>query len=290
MLKFGKGISLAALALFALTVSSFTSQLSAQNMTSQLASESVIEIIKKRGAMRVGVATFVPWSFVGKSGDLIGFEIDVAKKVAKDSGWKLELVQTKFDGIIPGLLAAKFDTVITGMGLTPKRNQTINFTIPYEWYGPGIVANKKLAAGWKTFEDANKPDVIFSMRRGTFYTDTLREVFPKAQYVFFDDDSEVFQEIINGKAHATITVEPKPTFYAIGNPETLYQPWKGFSPIPSTASGFALRKGDPDAINYFNNWIIQRQKDGWLQSRFDYWFATDGWFGDIENNPFLPKK
>ena len=199
-MKFKKTFLLASAALFALTVGSNTSQLVAQSITSQLASESVIETIKKRGAMRVGVATFVPWSFVGKKGDLIGFEIDVAKKVAKDSGWELELVQTKFDGIIPGLLAAKFDTVITGMGLTPKRNQTINFTIPYEWYGPGIVANKKLAGGWTKFEDFNKPDVIFSMRRGTFYTDTLREVFPKAQYVFFDDDSEVFQEIINGNS------------------------------------------------------------------------------------------
>ena len=184
-MKFGKGLLIAAAALFALTVGNTGSQLAAQSVSSQLASESVIEIIKKRGTMRVGVATFVPWSFVGKKGDLIGFEIDVAKRVAKDSGWELELVQTKFDGIIPGLLAAKFDTVITGMGLTPKRNQTINFTIPYEWYGPGIVANKKLAKGWTKFEDFNKPDVIFSMRRGTFYTDTLREVFSEGKVRFF---------------------------------------------------------------------------------------------------------
>jgi hypothetical protein len=51
-----------------------------------------------------------------------------------------------------------------------------------------------------------------------------------------------------------------------------------------------LRKGDPDAINYFNNWIIQRQRDGWPQSRFDFWFTTDGWFGKVENNPYLPMK
>ena len=70
----------------------------------------------------------------------------------------------------------------------------------------------------------------------------------------------------------------------------MFKPWEGFSPLPSTPSGFALRKGDPDAINYFNNWIIQRQKDGWLQSRFDFWFTTDGWFGEMENNPYLPKK
>ncbi len=91
-----------------------------------------------------------------------------------------------------------------------------------------------------------------------------------AQSVSSQLASESVIEIINGKAHATITVEPKPTFYALGNPDTLFQPCQGFTLLASTLSGFALCTADPDAINCFNNWIIQRQKDGWLQSRFDF--------------------
>ena len=60
----------------------------------QLTSESVIETIKKRGKLKVGMATFVPWAMRNKKGDLIGFEIDVAKKLAKDMGVKIQIVPT----------------------------------------------------------------------------------------------------------------------------------------------------------------------------------------------------
>jgi polar amino acid transport system substrate-binding protein len=47
------------------------------------------------------------------------------------------------------------------------------------------------------------------------------------------------------------------------------------------AEGFALRKGDPDALNFFNNWILLRQQDGWLKERHDYWFKTRDWAGQV---------
>ena len=50
------------------------------------AQESTIEQIQKRGVLRVGMSTFVPWAMKDKTGELIGFEIDVAKRLAKDAG------------------------------------------------------------------------------------------------------------------------------------------------------------------------------------------------------------
>ena len=94
----------------------------------QLTSESVIETIKKRGKLKVGMATFVPWAMRNKKGDLIGFEIDVAKKLAKDMGVEIQFIPTAWSGIIPALIAGKFDAIIGGMSVTPQRNLTINFT------------------------------------------------------------------------------------------------------------------------------------------------------------------
>ena len=67
----------------------------------QSAPDSAIETIKKRGSMMVGMATFVPWAMRDTQGNLIGFEVDVANKLATDLGVKLELVPTAWDGIIP---------------------------------------------------------------------------------------------------------------------------------------------------------------------------------------------
>ena len=97
--------------------------------------------------MRVGIATFVPWAFRDKKGELVGFEVDIAKKLAEEMGMELEFVPTNFSGIIPALLAGKFDIIITGISIQTKRAMTINYTIPYAQSGQTLVGNKKLAAG-----------------------------------------------------------------------------------------------------------------------------------------------
>ncbi|MBW2411622.1 MAG: transporter substrate-binding domain-containing protein, partial [Deltaproteobacteria bacterium] len=114
----------------------------------QLAQGSATEQIMKRGTLRVGMSTFVPWAMKDKTGKLIGFEIDVARQLAADMGVKIEFVPTKWAGIIPALLTGKFDVIIGGMSVRPDRNLKVNFTLPYDYAGQSIVANKKIAAGF----------------------------------------------------------------------------------------------------------------------------------------------
>ena len=93
--------------------------------------EGLLETIQQRGKLMVGMSTFVPWAMRDKEGNLIGFEIDVATKLAEDMGVEIEFVPTAWSGIIPALLAEKFDVIIGGMSITPQRNLTVNFTAPY---------------------------------------------------------------------------------------------------------------------------------------------------------------
>ena len=120
----------------------------AGKLQQQLTKESTLDQIMRRGAMRVGMDTFVPWAMKDKTGKFVGFEIDVAKQLAEDMGVKVEFVPTKWAGIIPALLTGKFDVVIGGMGIRPKRALKVNFTIPYDYSGMSMVAHKKLAAGF----------------------------------------------------------------------------------------------------------------------------------------------
>jgi len=251
----------------------------AQNASQQLAAAGVLETIKKRGAIRVGMSTFVPWAMRDKNGELIGYEIDVAKQLAEDMKVKAEFVPTAWDGIIPALLAGKFDVVIGGMSITPERNLTVNFTLPYANSGIHLVANKELAAGFKSLEDFNKPDVVLAVRRGATPATVAKRLMPKATLRQFDEDALALQEVLNGKAHAFITSTPTPAFEALKHPDKLFLPIP--EPFVQGAEGFALRKGDPDALNFFNNWILLRQQDGWLKERHDYWFKTRDWAGQV---------
>ena len=244
-----------------------------------LSSSSVLEEIKKRGVLRVGMSTFVPWAMRNKAGDLVGFEIDVAKKLASDMDVDVEFVPTAWAGIIPALIAGKFDVIIGGMSITPQRNLTVNFTIPYAHSGQQMVANKALAEGFSV-DDFNASSVTITCRRGATPCQAAQKLFPKANLRRFDDDAQAFQEVANGNAHATISSAPKPRFWSLQYPDKLFMPTE--ENLTTGDEAFALRKGDPDAVNFFSNWILVHTSNGWLEETHDFWFKTQDWAGDVE--------
>ena len=179
----------------------FVSPALAGDIQNKLVAESTIEQVMKRGVLKVGMSTFVPWAMNDKNGQLVGFEIDVAKRLAADLGVKVEFVPTKWAGIIPALLTGKFDVIIGGMSVQPGRNQKVNFSIPYDYTGQAIVANKKLAAGFKSIEDFNKPEVTLSARLGSTSVPAIKQFMPNAKVILFDDESQAYQEVKIGRAH-----------------------------------------------------------------------------------------
>ena len=252
-----------------------TAAVLAQSTQQQIASESVLETIKKRNALKVGMATFVPWAMRDKKGELVGFEIDVATKLAEDMGVEIEFVPTAWDGIIPALIAGKFDVIIGGMTITAQRNLTINFTIPYAHSGMGIVANKKMAANIAFPGGYNNTDVTFACRRGATSCNAIDDLFPKATQRKFDDDAQAFQEVLNGNAHAVVSSYPKPTLWARQYGETVFLPTT--DNLTKGDEAFGLLKGDPDALNFFSNWILVNTSSGWLPKRHHHWFKTTEW-------------
>ncbi|MGD2126929.1 MAG: transporter substrate-binding domain-containing protein [Desulfobacteraceae bacterium] len=256
--------------LMAMTGTAFTGDL-----RQQITAESTLERVLKRGVLRVGMSTFVPWAMKDKTGKLIGFEIDVATRLAKDMGVKAEFVPTKWAGIIPALLTGKFDVIIGGMGILPKRNLKVNFTIPYDVTGMSMVAHKELAAGFNSLEDFNRSNVILAVRLAATPVAAAEKFMPKAQLRKFDDESQAIQELLNGKAHAVVASAPMPAFQALKYPDKFFLPLKGtFTREPI---GFALRKGDVDTLNFFNSWITVVDAEGWLAERKHYWFETRDW-------------
>ena len=129
--------------------------------------DNLIDNIKKRGKLQVGFGSFLPWAIRDKQGNWVGFEIDVSTKLAKDMGVELDLMPTAWDGIIPSLIAGKFDVIIGGLSVTPARREQVDFTEPYSQSGLGIAASKQLASNLKYPEGYNDAKVTLVCRRGT---------------------------------------------------------------------------------------------------------------------------
>lgn len=241
--------------------------------------DSAVDEIKKRGSLRVGMATFVPWAMRDKKGELIGFEIDVAKKVAADMEVEIEFIPTAWDGIIPALLAGKFDVIIGGMSITPIRNLTVNFSTPYAHSSLGVMASKKVASDLVWPDDYNSSDVTFVCRRGATPCTYIQNKFPKATLRQFDDQGQTVQEVLNGNAHVMLGSQPLPAFTIFDNQEAVFSPTT--EKLEPGNEAFALRKGDVDSLNFFNNWILVNKANGFLEERHAYWFGGRPWADQI---------
>ncbi|WP_417601777.1 transporter substrate-binding domain-containing protein [Pararhodobacter oceanensis] len=249
--------------------------------TAPVQAQGLIEEIAQRGRIRVGLSTFVPWAMRDRNGELIGFEVDVARQLAEDMGVEVEFVPTAWGGIVPALLANRFDVIIGGLSITPGRNMTINFTRPYAHSGQQMAANIELAGEFTSLDDYNSTSVTLVCRRGATSCDYISQRFPRATLRQFDDEAQAYQEVANGNAHAIISSAPKPAFYTADHPDTIFMA-NGGDNLTSGNEGFGLRKGDPDALNFFSNWILYRTSDGWLQERHDYWFRDQSaWIDQI---------
>ncbi len=243
-----------------------------------LGAHSMLDAVQK--VLRVGFSSFVPWAMQDKNGDYIGFEVDVAKRLAKDLDVDVELVPTRFSGIIPALLADKFDIIIGSMSVTPERNLKGNFSIPYDYATIEAMANREKTRDMAFPGDYNKPGVIIAVRSGGTPAIVAKKLFPQATIRPFDDEAAAVQDVISGRSHMMLSSAPLPAFESRKQPNVLYQPTT--EPLARQPVGFVIRKGDYDSMNVLDNWIRLVEEEGWLKDRKDYWFKGTDWENKVQ--------
>lgn len=239
------------------------------------AEQSIIEKVLDRGVLRVGFSTFVPWAMQDAKGEYVGFEVDIARRLAKDLGVELQLVPTSWDGIIPALMMGKFDVIIGGMTATTKRSLSVNFTIPYDYVTMGLAFNKKLSQDITSMEDLNKKEVLIATRAGSSAYAYAKANFPNANIRAFNDEALAVQEVLSDRATLFIGASPLPSHIVTENQDVLVSKFSIDNykePI-----SFAVRKGDVDTLNVFDTWIRQVEGLDWIQERREYWFVGTEW-------------
>ncbi len=234
----------------------------------------VLQEAVERGTLRVGFSSFVPWAMQDKTGKYIGFEIDVAQRLAKDFDLELEILPTRWSGIIPALLTGKFDMIISGLSSTPARSLRVNFTIPYDHTVIEAVGRKDKLGESKNFVDFDKPETIVAVRTGTTAATAAKLTLPKATMRYFDEEASAVQEMYSGRAHMFFTSSPLGSFEVLAKPEELRHVAESVYPQPIS---IAMRKGDADTVNALNAWILNLEAQGWLKERRHYWFETREW-------------
>ena len=123
--------------------------------------KSTLNSILQRGELQVCLEPgYMPFEMKDKKGRIIGYDVDMAKKMAKEMGVKLKLLPTAWDGIIAALVTGKCDIIMSGMTITQQRNLKINFADPYVVVGQTILMSKNLAGKIKSAQDLDNLNLL----------------------------------------------------------------------------------------------------------------------------------
>ena len=267
--------------LITVSVIGFLLATSAFSADIDLAKKSTIEQILKRGELRVGFESgYVPFEMTNKKGEFIGFDMDFGRRLAKDMGVKFVPINTAWDGIIPALMTGKFDIIMGGMTITQERNLKVNFAEPYIVVGQTILLNKKLKNQVLSYKDLNNPKYILTSRMGTTGEQAIKRYIPKATYKGFESEAEAGLEVINGKADALVYDLPFCGFLygSQGKDKTIFLS----DPFTYEPLAWAINKGDPDFLNFLNNFLRQTKGDGFYDRMYKKWITGTKWKAELE--------
>jgi polar amino acid transport system substrate-binding protein len=269
------------LGLMTLTVIGILFATSAFGADIDLAKKSTIEQIMKRGELRVGFESgYVPFEMTNKKGEFIGFDMDYGRRLAKDMGVKFVPINTAWDGIIPALMTGKFDIIMGGMTITQERNLKVNFADPYIVVGQTILINKKLKDRVLSYKDLNNPQYIVTSRMGTTGEQAIKRYIPKATYKGFESEAEAGLEVINGKADALVYDLPFCGYLygSQGQGKTIFLS----DPFTYEPLAWAINRGDPDFLNFLNNFLRQTKGDGFYDRMYKKWITGTKWKAELE--------
>lgn len=225
--------------------------------------------------VRIGVeGAYPPFSYVEPSGELAGFDIDIAKALGKAMGAEITLVAQDWDGIIPALLAKKYDAIIASMSITEERKKKVAFSNKY-YNTPAKFVCKKGAIDSFSREAIKGKSV--GVQRATIHDKYLTDNYGKDVKVKrYGTQDEAYLDIVAGRidmlladsialSDGFLKKEEGKDYQFIG-PDLSDPKWFG------NGAGIAIRKEDKDLAALFNKAIDTIRADGTYKAIQDKYF------------------
>ena len=169
----------------------------------------VIDRIQKSGTLRVGMTgNMPPLNMTSKEGELMGYEVDLARAMAKAMGVKAELKTMPFAELLPALEAGKIDMIISNMTITPGRNLKVAFVGPYFISGKAFMTKTKTIAMADEAEDIDAKNTKLVALEGSTSQAFVEAAMPEAQLFKAKDYDEAVKMVLDDKVHAMVADYP----------------------------------------------------------------------------------
>jgi len=228
-------------------------------------------------ALRVGVeGAYPPFSWKEADGTLKGFDIDFAHEVCKRLDRECVLVEQEWDGMIPALLAKKFDTIIASMSITEERKKKVDFTVKY-YNTPAKLVAKKNPGFEGTAAGLNGKRL--GVQRATTHQCSAEKLYPGAELVLYATQDEVWQDLTSGRLDAQLSdsLQAYEGFLVLDVGQDFDFLGDALDDVEcqGVGAGFAVRKEDSELRDALSKAIQDIRADGTYKVMNDKYFAVD---------------
>jgi polar amino acid transport system substrate-binding protein len=237
-----------------------------------------LQDILSRGKLIVGTGVGnPPWHFKDEQGNMAGFDVDIAKIIAKGlfgDDTKVEFVTQASDARVPNIVTDKVDVTCQFMTVTAERAQQVNFTIPYYREGVGLL----LAAGGKhkSYDELKSAGsgVTVSVLQNVYAEEMVHKALPEAKVDQYESVDLIYQALNSGRADAAATDVSSLRWFMKQNPDKYLDAGYGWEPQTYSC---AVKRGDPDFLQFVNTTLREAMSGvefATYKGSFERWFGV----------------
>lgn len=235
--------------------------------------------VRRRGRLRAAMSgQFPPFNFYDHENRLVGFDVDIAREVARRLGLEPELKTLQWDGILAGLQAGRYDAVIGSMAITPKRREAADFSSPYYRSGAQVFAR----VGGRVGPAGQLEGAVMGVNLGTTYEEALRKLPGVAEVRTYGGIPDILVDIQAGRLDGFVT-DRLVGLHAIQKRGSQVEP-RGPLLYEETI-GIAIQPGQPALLAALDRALAAMRADGTYASLGTKWFGRDISQGTPEATP-----
>lgn len=236
---------------------------------------SSLDRILARGTLRVGYTKDrLPYVFVNKKGQLVGFDIEMAHDLARELGVSLEFFLLERGKVEEQLNAGYCDIVMAGLRITPQKALKVTFSQPYLDETIAFVVKDHLRESFSNRQDLLKQESLrIGLIKDPYILDLVRSYLPQAKLVQLQSPRDFFRKK-KGDLDALLFTAEAGSAWTL-----LYPEYTVVVPQPDTISiplAYAIPRGDRQFSDFLNSWLALKKTDGTIEKLFNHWILGEG--------------
>jgi len=269
-IKPGRPVRRAALRTLAVTLLA-AAGLAAACLPATASAADLLATVKARGTLKVALeGTYPPFNYKDqKTGQLAGYDVDVARLLAAKLGVKVEFVSSEWASILAGLSANKYDVIISQVGINPKREQAFDFSTPYIYSMPQLIVRKDEKAVYTSLADLKGKKL--GVGQGSVYEQQAKAV-PGIDVRSYAAAPDTMSDLASGRLDAALN-DSLMSAYLL---KISKLPIKAGAQVGAVERmGIPFHKGNPEFKAALNKALADVAADGSLNAISIKWFGTD---------------